>query len=75
MAATTYLFYDNFYVQESFNTNILHQVFDNTITFENSQHKNTHSKDDFVLKNRVEKRVKISGIQKKTQIWYDLFNS
>ena len=37
---------------ESFNTKILHQLFDYTITFVNSQHKNTNSRCDFVLKNR-----------------------
>ena len=37
-------------ITESFNTNISHQLFDYTITFVNSQHKNTNSKGDFVLK-------------------------
>ena len=36
---------------ESFNANISH-LFENKITFENSQHENANSKGDFVLKNR-----------------------
>ena len=49
---------------ESFNTYISPQLFDYTITFVNSQHWNTNSKGDFVLKNRIETFVlKISGIQ------------
>ena len=35
---------------KSFNTNILHQLFDFKRTFVNSQHENTDSKGDFVLK-------------------------
>ena len=46
---------------ESFNTNISHQLFDNTKTFVNSQHSNTNSKGDFVLKTQF--YLKISGIQ------------
>ena len=42
----------NFCMPESFNMNISHQLFDKTITFVNSQHKNTNSKGDFLLKNR-----------------------
>ena len=39
-------------IPENFNTNISHQLFDYTITFVNSQHWNTNSKGDFVLKTR-----------------------
>ena len=50
-------------IPESFNMNISHHFLDHTITFVNSQLKN--SKDDFVLKNRIETLIlKISGIQK-----------
>ena len=37
--------------------NISHQLFDYTITFVNSQHENTNSRDDFVLKNRYTKKI------------------
>jgi hypothetical protein len=40
-------------IPESFNTNISHQLFDYTITFENSQHYNKNSKGDFVLQKPV----------------------
>ena len=40
------------FIPESFNTEISHQLFDNTLTFVNSQHWNTNSKGDFVLINR-----------------------
>ena len=53
------------FIPESFNTNISHQIFDNKVTFVNSQPKNTNSKGDFVLQNRVETFVlKISDVQK-----------
>ena len=46
--------------------NILHQLFDYTITFVNSQHYNTNSNGDFVLKTQFSTfALKISGIQKK----------
>ena len=49
---------------ESFNTNISHQ---------NSQHYNTNSKGDFVLKNRFKTFVfKISGIQKQIQLIFGM---
>jgi hypothetical protein len=52
-------------ILESFNTNILQQLFDYKTTFVNLQRKNTNSKDNFVLKNRFYLFVlKISGIQK-----------
>ena len=44
--------FKTFCIPESFNTNISHQLFDYTITFVNTQHYNTNSKGDFVLKNR-----------------------
>ena len=34
-----------------YQTNILHQLFDYTINFVNSQHMKTNSKGDFVFKN------------------------
>ena len=37
-------------ISESFNTNISNQLFDYKITFVNSQHENTKSKGDLVLK-------------------------
>ena len=43
---------NTFSLPKIFNTNISHQLFDKTITFVNSQHKNTYSKGDFVLKNQ-----------------------
>ena len=42
--------FGNFLFTRNFNTNISHQIFDYSITFVNSQHKNTNSKGDFVLK-------------------------
>ena len=60
---------NNFCIQESFNTNISHQLFDYTITFLNSQRKNTNSNGDFCSKPRL-KRSKINP----TQIWYDKLN-
>ena len=36
---------------ESFNTNILHQLFKCKLDFVKSKYKNTNSKGDFVLKN------------------------
>ena len=65
-------------VPENFNMNILHQLFDNKITFVNSQLEDTNLKGDFVLINRFETFVsKISSMPKidLTQIWYDEFNS
>ena len=44
-------------IPESFNTNISHQLFVYKITYVNSQHKNTNSKGDFVLKNQFETLV------------------
>ena len=46
---------------ESFNTNILYQLFYYKITFVNSQHENTNSEGDFVS---YKTDLKISGIQK-----------
>ena len=37
-------------ISESFNTNISHQLFDNTITFVNSHNYNINSRGDFVQK-------------------------
>ena len=54
-----------FCIPKSFNTNILYQLFDYKITFENSQLDNKNSIVDFLLKNRFETFIlKISGIQK-----------
>ena len=51
-----------FRIPESFNENLSNQRFGYTITFVNSQHKNTYQKGDFVLKNLFEMFVgKISG--------------
>ena len=62
-------------IPESFNKNISHQLFDDKITFVNSQHEYTNSKGDFVLKNPFGIVVKIFDIQKNLlQIWYDKFN-
>ena len=44
--------YNIFCIPESFNTNISNQLLEYIITFVNSQHNNTNSKGDFVLKNR-----------------------
>ena len=53
------------YITISCDTNISHPLFDYKITFENSQHENTNSKGDFVLKNRFQAFIlKNSGIQK-----------
>ena len=52
------------YHAESSITNISHQLFDYKITYLNSQHDNTISRDDFVLKNGLNIFLKISGIQK-----------
>ena len=41
------------FIPESYNTNISHQLLDYTITFVNSQQKNTNSKGEFVLKSPV----------------------
>ena len=38
--------------QESFNTNVIYQFFDNKITFVNLQHKLTNSKEYFVQTSR-----------------------
>ena len=55
----------HFYIQESFNTNISHQLFDYKIIFVNSQLENANSNGDFVLKNKFETfALKISVIQK-----------
>ena len=43
--------FKNVCIPESFNTNISQHLFDYTITVANSQHQNTNSKGDFVLKN------------------------
>ena len=54
-----------FCIPESFNTNISSHLFDYTITFVNSQHYNTNSTGDFVLKNWVQTFVLIiSGTDK-----------
>ena len=37
---------------------ITHQLIDYKITFVNSKHKNTNSKDDFVLKNHLRQKFK-----------------
>ena len=42
---------DIFCIQESFNTNISHQLFDYKISFVNSKRENTNLREDFVLKN------------------------
>ena len=56
---------NSYCIPERFNTNILHQLFDNKLTFENSQREKTNLKGYFVLKNRFETFIlKISGIQK-----------
>ena len=50
---------------ESLDTSISHQILDYKSTFVNSQHKNTYSKDDLVLKYLFKSlELKISGIQK-----------
>ena len=40
--------YNVYCIPESFNTTLLHQLFDYTITFVNLQHLNTNSNGDFV---------------------------
>ena len=61
-----FFFYINIYssaksnilcIPESFYTKILQQPFDYKITFVNSQHKNSNSKGDFMLKNWFETSV------------------
>ena len=42
---------NNFSIPESYNMNISHQLVHYKIAFVNLQHKNTNSKDGFVLKN------------------------
>ena len=42
-------------IKESFNRNILHQLFDYKITFVNSKREDTNSKGDFVVKKRFYK--------------------
>ena len=55
-----------FYIPESFNMNISHQLFAYKISFVNSREK-TKSKGDFVLKNKFKTFfLKISGEQKLT---------
>ena len=44
---------------------ISYQLFGYKINFVNTQHEKTNSKGDFVLKNRFEIVLKLSGIQKK----------
>ena len=46
-----------------FNTNISHQLFDYTITIVNSQHKNTNSKVDFLLRIGMRKLISIKGLK------------
>ena len=43
---------NSFCIPESFNTNILHHLFNTKITPVDLQRENTNSKGDFVLKNR-----------------------
>ena len=58
----TLLLQNNLCIQGNFNTNISYRLFSYKITFVNSQHENTNSKCDFVIKNWVSKFVfKISG--------------
>ena len=53
-----------FCIPESFDTNILHQLFDYTITYVNPQLENTNSKVIFFTQKQFETIVlKISGIQ------------
>ena len=63
-------------ISESFNTNISQQFFYNKITCVNSQHKNTNSKDDFVLKPSLNVHLKdFLYIQKYLLLLpYDNFN-
>ena len=42
---------------DKFNTNISHQLCDYQITFVNSQHENTNTKDDFVLKKQFKRKL------------------
>ena len=58
-----------FCLPESFNKNISHQLFDYTITFVNSQHLNTSSKGDFVLKNMFKRSLKVFW---HTIVYYDV---
>ena len=44
---------NNICILECYFTNISHKLFGHKITFVNSQHNNTNSKGDFLLKNRV----------------------
>ena len=65
-------------IPESVNTNILHQLFDYTITFVNSQPALEHKlKRSFCTQNPV-LNVRIKGFWytkiNPTQIWYDKFN-
>ena len=57
--------------------NISNQLFDYTITFVNSQHYNTNSKGDFLLKKtvlNVRFRVFLYTKINPTKIWYEEFN-
>ena len=47
------VFYQTVCIPESFNTNILHQLFDYTITLVNSQRQNTNSNGIFVPKKMI----------------------
>ena len=59
-----------------FDKNISNKLFDNKITFVNSQCENTNSKGDFVLKNRFETYVlKTSGIQISILLRFGVTNS
>ena len=60
-----------FFIPESNSTNISHLLFDDKITFVNSQPKITYSKDDFVLKTGFNVRFKDFSYTKinLSQIW------
>ena len=49
--------YNSISIPDSFNTNILHQLFKYKIAFVNSQHEKTNLKGDFVIKNRFKRFV------------------
>ena len=61
---------DLIHILESFSSNISQQLFDYTITFENSQHWNTNSKGVLNVRFKDFWHKKINP----THIWYDKFN-
>ena len=65
-----------FFILESFNTNISHQLFGYKITFIISQQKNTNKKKGFCTQNQIKRLFKDLWYLKinPTQIWYNIFN-